>query len=213
MQSWPNLKGIYLNGDVAEIESVSSHPKSRTSQQYLMDELAYTNLRFDELEKMFKGIPVHYISGNHEYRMYRFIRDLAPQLWGMLEEPLLFHFDRRPNFKFYDYCPTQLVRVGKTKDLYARHEPLAGGQNHSKGTAEKSVVSLIYGHTHTHQTYVSKKFGPEPYNVRAISNGYLGDLNQPVFNYRGSRDNWQQGFSRVDCDPKTGEWDSHFIYL
>lgn len=213
MQSWKDLAGIYLNGDIAEIESVSSHPRSRGSQQYLLDEIEYTNVKFDELEDLFPGIPIHYICGNHEFRMYRFIRDVAPQLWGMLQEPKLFRFDERPDFKFYDYGPTQLVPIGKCRDFYARHEPLAGGQNHAKGTAEKSVVSIIYGHTHTHQTYIHKKFGPEPIVTKAFSNGFLGDISQPCFDYRGTKDNWQNGFSLVECDTKTKEWECRFIYL
>lgn len=213
MRSWPNLKGIYLNGDVCEIESVSSHPKGPRAQSNLLAELEYANKKFDQLEKMFVDIPVDYICGNHEYRIFRYIRDVAPHLWGMFDEPKLFNFDRRPNFTFHDYGPTQLIRVGATKDLYARHEPLAGGANHSKGTAEKSLVSLIYGHTHTHQTYVHKKFGPKPTTVTAISNGWLGDINKTCFDYRGSKDNWQLGFTRVDCDEKDGSYEARFIYL
>jgi len=213
IEKYPDLRGIYLNGDVCEIESVSAHPKSPRAQQSLLNELEYANKKFDQLEKLFGDIPIDYICGNHEYRIFRYIRDMAPQLWGMLEAPKLFRFDERKNFKFYDYKPTQLVKVGNTKDLYVRHEPLAGGANHSKGTAEKSVVSIIYGHCHVYQSYTSKKFGPEPYNVTAVSNGWLGDINQDCFNYRGSKDNWQTGFSRIDVDEKTGEYEIRFNYL
>lgn len=213
MQQWPALRGIYLNGDIAEIESVSAHPKSPTAQRLLLDELDCVNKEFDNLQKLFPGIPVHYLSGNHEFRMYRFIRDMAPQLWGMLHEPKIFKFDQRPGWMFHNYGPTQLVKVGKTRDLYVRHEPIAGGATHSKGTAEKSVVSIIYGHTHVYQQYTAKKFGPNPYNVTAISNGWLGDITKPCFDYRGSKDNWQNGFTRVDCDERTGEYEARFIFL
>jgi len=213
MQSLPRLRGIFLNGDVAEIESVSTHPKSQQAQTSLLMEMAYINEKLDDLQKMFKKVPVHYICGNHEHRIYRYVRDVAPQLWGMLDCPKLLGFDRRPGWKFYEYTPTQLVKVGVTKDLYCRHEPLAGGQNHAAGTAAKSLVSVIYGHTHVYQLSTHKKFGPQPTLVTAMSNGYLGDINNPCFNYRGSRDNWVNGFSIIECDEKTGEYEIRFIYL
>jgi hypothetical protein len=161
---------------------------------------------------MFGDIPIDYICGNHEYRIYRYIRDVAPQMWGMINMPKLFRFDERKNFRFHDYTPTQLVKVGVTRDMYCRHEPLAGGANHAKGTAEKALVSIIYGHTHVHQTYVHKKFGPTPLSVTAISNGFLGNINVDCFSYRGSKDNWQLGFTRIDCDEK-GNYEARFIYL
>lgn len=213
MKSWPDLRGIYLNGDIAEIESVSTHPKSPSAQKALLSELDYVNKKFDQLEKMFSGIPIHYICGNHEYRIYRFIRDVAPQMWGMLKLPSIFRFDERKSFKFYDYGPTQLVKIGSAKNLYCRHEPLVGGANHAKGTAEKSIHSIIYGHTHVYQSYTHKKFAEKPFNVTAISNGYLGNISAECFNYRGSKDNWQLGFSRVDVDEKSGDYEVRFISL
>jgi hypothetical protein len=213
MQKWPNLRGIYLNGDVAEIESVSTHPKSPKAQQTLLDELSFVNQKFDTLQRIFGDLPVEYLSGNHEHRIYRYIRDVAPHLWGMVHAPKLLRMDERKNWHYTDYGPTQLVRVGQTKDLYVRHEPLAGGQLHAKGTAEKALVSIVYGHTHVYQSYTHKKFGPSPIIVTAISNGFLGDINSPCFNYRGSKDNWQNGFMRVDCDEDLGTYECRFIPL
>lgn len=213
MSEWPDLREIFLNGDIAEIESVSAHPKTPSAQKSLLNELDYVNQKFDTLQKMFPNIPVHYICGNHEYRIYRYIRDIAPHLWGMFSEPKLFRFDDRPLWKFYDYEPSQLVKIGKTRDLYCRHEPLSGGASHSKGTAEKALVSIIYGHTHTYQQYTHKKFGVKSLSMTAISNGWLGDISKACFDYRGSKDNWQTGFMRVDCDEETGEYECRFQFL
>ena len=214
MRSWPALRAIYLNGDIAEIESVSKYAKGPLAQSLLIKELDYVNQKFDQLEKMFQYIPVHYLCGNHEYRIYRYIRDIAPQLWGMLKEPKLFKFDDRPHFKYYDYGPTQLVPIFKANNLFCRHEPLAGGgMFHAKATAEKSLVSLIYGHLHVYQQYTHKKFGPNPFSVTAISNGWLGDIKSECFNYRGSKDNWHEGFTRVDIEEKSGDWEARFMSL
>lgn len=47
--------------------------------------------------------------------------------------------------------------LGLARDM---HHSLVGTYeaiNHAKGTAEKSYVSLIYGHTHVYQSYTHKK--------------------------------------------------------
>lgn len=209
----PDLRGIYLNGDVAEIESVSSHPKGPQSQKLLLTELEAVNHELDIIEKKFKGVRVDYIAGNHESRIYRFVRDVAPQMWGMLNEPKLLKFDEREDFHFHDYGPMQWVKLGVADNLWLRHEPLAGGQMHAKGTAEKSYVSVLYGHTHQYQIYTHKKMGPKPFLTTAMSCGWLGDIKNPCFDYRGSKDNWVSGFTRVDCDDKTGEFELRFIRL
>ncbi len=213
MSRWPNLKHIYLNGDIAEIESVSAHPKTPRAQKLLLAELEYTNERLDEIAKLFPGVPVTYVCGNHEHRIFRYIRDVAPEMWGLLHCPDLLGFPKRKGWKFVDYGPTQLVKVGLTSDLYCRHEPIGGGASHAKATAEKSLVSLIYGHTHVYQCYTQKKFGPIPKSVTAMANGFLGDITKECFDYRGTKDNWQLGFSRIDCDEKTGQWETRFIFL
>lgn len=213
MKSWPNLKHIYLNGDIAEIESVSSHPKTPRAQRNLLDELEYLNKKLDELAVMFPDIPVTYICGNHEHRIFRYVRDMAPEMWGMLECPSLLKFDQRKGWRFIDYGPSQWVRCGKTADLWLRHEPIVGGMNHAKGTSEKSYVSVCYGHTHQYMQASAKKAGPDPYIVTATSCGWLGDITKSCFDYRGSKDNWVLGFTRIDCDEKTGEYEVRFIRL
>lgn len=212
VMDWKNLAGIFLNGDIGEFESVSSHPKGPSASNRLRTELDYINEKFDFLQKTFADVPVTLICGNHSYRIFRYIRDVAPEMWGLIDCPKLLKFDERPGWKFVDYGPSQLVRCGKA-DLYLRHEPLSGGANHSKGTAEKSLVSLLYGHTHVFQQYTHKKFGPTPVTVTATSGGWLGDPKFDIFDYRGPKDNWVHGFTEIECDDTTGEYELYFRRL
>lgn len=213
ISAWGNLAGIFFNGDIGEFESVSTHPKGPTAATRLRKELDYINGKFDYIQKTFADIPVTLVCGNHSYRIFRYVRDVAPEMWGVVPScPKLLRFDERPGWKFVDYGPSQLVRCGKS-DLWLRHEPLAGGANHAKGTAEKSYVSILYGHTHVYQQYTHKKFGPRPIIVTATSGGWLGDPKHDVFDYRGSKDNWVQGFSEVECDERTGEYELYFRRL
>lgn len=211
IQKFPDLRGIFLNGDIAEIESVSTHPKTPKAQKLLIDEIDLVNQKLDTLQRMFPDVPVTYICGNHEYRIYRYIRDVAPQMWGLADCPALLKFTERPYWKFVDYGPQQWVKCGETKDLWLRHEPLVGGQFHARGTAMESYVSVLYGHTHVYQQFTVKKNGPRPYHVTATSGGWLGNIDEACFDYRGPRDNWITGFTRIDCEEQTGEYSIQFI--
>lgn len=207
------LAHIYLNGDIGEFQSVSAHPIHPSERSLgFMEELTYLNMKLDQLQEMFPGIPVTLVEGNHCYRFFRYIRDVAPQMWGLIDCPQLLKFPDRPGYKFVTYGPTQLVKCGDS-NLYLRHEPLGGGASHAKSTAEKSYIDIAYGHTHQHQSYTHRKFGPIPIVNKAYSLGWLGDRTRHVFDYRGSKDNWVEGFSIVECDEESGDYSLEFIDL
>lgn len=206
-ESRPNLRGIYLNGDLLECESVSRHAKHPLALRHFSEEIDYALTRVDELEGKFQGVPVTLLEGNHSHRLFRFIRDQAPQLFGMrgltLAEQLL--FPQRPNFSFVPYGPSQVVQCGASR-LFLRHEPLSGGANHARGTAQESDVDLAYGHTHVYQVGQHKKFGPVPRTVTAYSLGWLGNAAHPIFDYRSARENWTEIFTLVQCEEGSGEY-------
>ncbi len=203
------INRLFLNGDIGEFQGVTSHPIHPGEKFSFCDELDYINKKFDELQDMFPDVPVVYICGNHEYRFFRYIRDIAPQMWGLLDCPQILRFQDRPRWKFVDYGPTQLVRCGSA-NLYLRHEPLGKSVNHCRITAETSLVDIAYGHTHIYQVNMHRKFGPSPVTTKAYSLGWLGDKSRHVFDYRGAKDSWVEGCTVVETDTKTGEYDLRF---
>lgn len=203
---------LYLNGDIAEFLNWSTHPQHPLDVMRPHAEIDYINKKFDELQELFPDIPVDLIEGNHCYRFFRYIRDMAPAMWGLIDCPSLLKFPDRPKWKFVPYGPSQLVQCGKSK-LWLRHEPLAGGQCHAKGTAENSCIDLGYGHTHTHQVYSHRKFGPVPFTNKAYSLGWLGDRSRHVFDYRGAKDKWVTGCTNIECDIDSGNYTLDFIDL
>jgi hypothetical protein len=196
---------VFINGDGAEFGAVSSHPKHPESESLFRFEVDYCNARLDELRSFLPSSRIVLIEGNHCFRFLRYIRDKCPELYGLrgLTVPELFFFDEREGFDFVPYGPGQLTQCGESS-LFLRHEPVSGGKNHSKQTAEKFLVDLAYGHTHTTQSYTHKKMGPVPRLNTAYALPWLGDSSQPCFNYRGPKDDWAEGFS-VECfDTTTG---------
>jgi len=198
----PNLAHIYLNGDVPEFEAVTAHQKYMLAKDYLFEEVEYTNKRLDELQDRFPGTPITWISGNHEYRLERFLERQARELYGCgMDMVTLFNLAGR-GIDWVPYGPRQLVKCGQS-DLYLRHEPLSSSRTHSKITAEGSNVSIAYGHTHTYQEYSVKRLSVESPIITATAVPFLGDIKAKVFNYRGSKDNWQNGFAIVSCDTES----------
>ncbi len=211
LKSVLNLKHVYLNGDIGEFNGVSQHPKMPGGLPFC-HEIDYINVKFDELGKMFPRIPFTLNEGNHCNRFFRYIRDVAPQMWGLITCPLILKFEQRPLWKFVPYGPSQLIQCGKS-NLYLRHEPLGMGKNHAKATAENSNIDLAYGHTHQYQIATHRKFGLKPTTNKAYSLGWLGDETNHIFDYRGAKDNWVKGITIVSCEPKSGEYNLEFIDL
>lgn len=213
IQQSGKLSGIYLNGDICEFSGVSSWPQHPTDKMDFCTELAYANKKFDELMELFPDIPVTYICGNHEYRFFRYVRDIAPAIFGTIDCPKLLQFERRPRWRFVDYSPDQLVQLGGSK-LYLRHEPLGGGRgNSAKVTAENALCDIAFGHTHTYQVSTHRKFGPSSVVTKAYSLGFLGDKSRHVFDYRGARESWVEGVTHVQVHRKSGDYDLQFIDL
>lgn len=206
------LDHIYLNGDIGEFQGVSTHPIHPLEKMSFLQEVEYMNKRFDELQDLFPDTPVTLIEGNHCYRFFRYIRDMAPQMWGLIDCPLILKFEQRPGWRFVPYGPDQLVKCGAS-NLYLRHEPLGGGQNPAKITAEASYIDIGTGHCHTYQVYSHKKFGPNPSTNTAYVLGWLGDKSRRCFDYRGSKDKWVTGFTIVETDTETGKYSLEFICL
>lgn len=212
LASRESLAGIYLNGDILECEGITAHPKHPGSSRRFSEEIEYANDKLDDIEATFQGVPVVLIEGNHCFRMFRYIRDRAPELYGLRGSTIAdqLQLAERRNFSFVPYGPMQLAQCGVSK-LWLRHEPLRGGANHAKATAEKSLVDLAYGHTHVYQVATHTKYGPKPLVTTAYSLGHLADKTKATFDYRGPNENWVEMFSLVQCDSQSGEYKLHAL--
>jgi hypothetical protein len=206
------ISRLYLNGDIGEFLGVSKHPVNVSERGPFCAEVDYMNKRFDELCELFPDIPTTLIEGNHCYRFFRYVRDVAPAMWGLIDCPSLLKFPERPHWRFVPYGPDQLVPCGRSK-LFLRHEPLGGGANPAKVTAENSYIDIATGHSHTYQVHSHKKFGPNPITNKAYVLGWLGDKARSVFDYRGAKDRWVIGCTLVECDTDTGDYTLDFIDL
>jgi hypothetical protein len=93
--------------------------------------------------------------------------------------------------KYHAYGPNQLVQVMDTT-LYARHEPYGRSP---EASARKSMCSIINGHDHRIAHFKLSSAHGQVFH--AISCGWLGNINHPIFNYVKTRAQWQSGFGIV----------------
>lgn len=190
---------IVILGDYADFYGVNSHGRHPSLMHTLLEEVERVIMRLDELDKLFPDSKKIFLEGNHEYRLERYIQNMAPGLFGVTDTQSILKIDNRPNWQFVPYGPRQMHSV-LGSHLRARHEP-AGSS--AKATASKALCSLVYGHIHRLEE--SHAVGLDGTNHVAFSVGWLGDKNlDKVFGYVKNHHQWQLGFGivRVDTDTR-----------
>lgn len=177
---------IYLLGDFADFYSVSQHQKDPGIQSLLKDEVYIVHKYLEKIQKI-NCAELHYVAGNHEFRLDRYIAKNCPDLFETINIEEILGLDKY-RAKWHDYGPKQLVQICNSK-LYTRHEPLARNPELS---ARRATVNLVNGHDHTIKR--AKITGLDNLCFEAISCGWLGNIKCQVFDYVQSPPNWQLGF-------------------
>lgn len=198
---------IVILGDYLDFYSVSAHAKdSELANLTLKQEVDAGSKRLEELDILFPRAKKVFIEGNHEFRLARYLRDRAPDLFGLVDLPEILGLNKRKNWKWIPYGPYQKYKVLKSK-LHARHEPLAGS---AKATATRAMASVIYGHIHSIEEH--QVVSMDGSNYRAISVGWLGDTKHKAFSYVKNHAQWSHGFGIVHVLPN-GDWFHQTIHI
>jgi hypothetical protein len=185
---------INILGDFLDFFWVSLHPKlpdAMSIKETFQDEVAQGCKMLMELRKMFPGVKINFLEGNHEFRLMRYIVKNCPALWDLPELKLeyVLKLDEL-DINLYPFGKKQLYRCFGDSEYVLRHQPFNGGK-HCAASSLRKKVSIGFGHTHRKQTFTeTDAFGKE---FQARSLGWLGDRNAPVFSYM-DHDDWCQGF-------------------
>lgn len=189
------INEIVILGDFADFFAVNSHGTHPGVLQMLTEEVEEVKKQLDKLDKLFPKAKKIFLEGNHCFRLERYLLQKAPALFGVTSTEHLLDLNRRPNWKFISYGPSQVHKVLGSY-LKARHEPLASS---AKATAAKALTSLVYGHIHRIEE--SHIVGLDGTNHVCFSVGWLGDKrNDKIFGYVKSHHQWQLGFGLVYVD-------------
>lgn len=199
---------VVILGDYADFFNVTAHPKELDISTDLIDEVDAVQARLMELRAMFPKAKIVYIQGNHEFRLERYIRDKARELFGVVTIDTLLNL-KALNIHHVPYGPNQKYHVLGSK-LIARHEPISGGTHVAHGTVVKALSSVIFGHTHRLQE--SQIVAIDGGNYRGISAGWLGDSSHSVMSYVKNHHQWALGFSIVTVLP-CGNWYNQLVHI
>lgn len=187
-----------INGDLADFYLLNSHHKKDPEVEFtLEDEIFQCNEWLDIIQKQLKDTKIHYIMGNHEDRLDRFIRDNCPVFWNRLTVENEFRLKERG----ITQTPYNERWRVKGTDLYIQHSPPSYGVNGARTSLlAKPGASHIWGCTHRmQQAHITDALG----KIRSTYfNGWLGSTtltnqHKAVFKYTKNHENWQQGFSIV----------------
>lgn len=156
---------VVLNGDIIECGGfLAAHHTlgyvAQTEYSWQQD-IAAGNWFLDEIQKAAPRAKIHYIEGNHEDRLERWIVDqtmrhsrdsaflrtlLAPEALLRLEERGIKYYGRGSHH--IPGLPPGWIKLGK---IFFVHE-LGGGKNAASAAVSRTAGNVVYAHTHVSDT-------------------------------------------------------------
>jgi hypothetical protein len=203
-----NLAEIGLGGDFAEFAAVQSHARGLISldqrEPFLKNETDLVDEKIRQLDFMFAGIRKVWVEGNHEDRLYRYLRDFAPALFATVSIENIFKLKER-GWQYIKSSPNQAYKICDTK-LIARHHPIGTS---AKTTLQRGLTSVLYGHTHRRESFEQIDIFGQKYFCG--SPGWMGQRGHPIFNYQKTPSQYNEGFAIVWIDEKTGAFQVEIV--
>lgn len=184
-----SLTDIVIMGDFLEIYALSFHDKDNAGVSFYQ-EIVYGQELLAKWKRNYPGVNIHYICGNHEHRVYRFIAKNCPELkaYAKIEELLELE---KIGVNFIPYTPTQAFFLHEDGCML-RHESIVNGQHIAAGTVVKALCSVAFGHTHRLQMSCINDWRGNTYTGYSL--GCLINFEDPIFDYYKTFKQWQSGF-------------------
>lgn len=155
-------------GDFADMYCVSSHPKDPRVKLPLEQEVAGVNEALDQLDKAVgRRAKKHFLQGNHETRLSRFLVEKAPELIGCVDWADLFKLDKR-RWQVTPYKKS--ITIG---DLRLTHDVGRAGVNAARQSMIDLGDNIAFGHTHRLQVHYQGQLYGKPHVGATM--GWLGD--------------------------------------
>lgn len=193
-KSVKDLNEIVILGDYADFYAINSHGKHPKFGHVLMDEIGQVRKELERLATLFPKAKRVFIQGNHEYRLERYVQNMCPDLFGVVDTKSILCLDEL-GYEFVPYGPNQKYAIAGGK-LYARHEPIGGGQHAAASTVNKAGCSVIFGHIHRIQQHRKVFINGEDHLGASV--GWLGDKDHEVMSYLKNHAQWQLGCAFVN---------------
>lgn len=192
---------IVIIGDFADFYAVSQHAKTPGRKADIAWEIDQVNKLLDQVDALNPRGRKLFCSGNHEYRMDRYIRDKAPELFGVrgTTVPEQLRIKRR-GWQWVPYM--EYARLGK---VAYTHEVGRCGKNAAAQSLADFGGNLVVGHNH--RGNVAYQGTVKDGGRFCMTVGHLSDLKQVDYMHRARAErDWEHGFGIIDQDAKGIAW-------
>lgn len=191
-----DLYGIIILGDFGDFYAVSSHskdPKRKTMFEWEIQQVRAGLDRLDALKVKHKV----FVEGNHEDRLLRYLKDVAPALHDTISTSKLLQLETR-KWEFVPYkSDYQLGKISIT------HDTGTAGRYAAYKCLDVYQHSNITGHTHR-LAYVVEGNARGEHKISAQF-GWLGNVEEIDYMHKASaKKNWALGFGLVHLHEATG---------
>lgn len=192
----PKVDRLVLGGDFVDFHKISFW-KGDPDRMTFEDEVAEANDMLKELRQMWYRTPIDYLEGNHEQRLFRYIKDKAPDLaFRNRIDDVLSLKHRRIKYisNIIRACSNKpIYNLGKLFVLHGHEKKVSWGAiNLARLYYAKCKTNIIIGHHHRSDYALVRKL--DGLYEGAWSVGTLGKLTEP---YSPIND-WNHGFAYVD---------------
>jgi predicted phosphodiesterase len=176
-------KAVVLNGDVVDGARVSRHdPLYGTTPPTIKEEIEVCQERLGEIEKAFNNAALIWTYGNHDTRLWRYLKINAPEIEGMHGSDV---FDYFPGWR-HGY----LLEVNN--DTIIKHR-WHNGVHATYNNTLKGGRSIVTGHLHRLQVSAWGDYNGRRYGV---DTGTLAEITDESFAYtEGNAVPWASGFA------------------
>ena len=183
---------VVVLGDFLDCYSVSQHDKNPERVGQLSSEIHAGRMALAKLKQF--GSQHHYIMGNHEDRLERYLAVNAPAVFSLMKVSELLRL-KETGWTFTPY--KRSYKLGK---LHITHDTGTAGQNAARQSMEVFGGSTIIGHTHRMElSYRGRADGPP--SVGAMF-GWLGDFDKVDYMHAmKARRDWVHGFGVGYMEP------------
>ena len=192
----PKVNRVVLAGDFVDFYKISFW-KSDPARLSFEDEVGVAIDILKELRKMFYRTPIDYLEGNHEERLFRYVRDKAPDLLFRNRIDDVLRLKRR-RIQYVSnierICQGKRpYSLGKLYVLHGHEKKVSmNAVNLARLYYLKCKTNVIAGHHHKSDYSLVRKL--DGLYEGAWSVGQLGKLSEP---YQPIND-WNHGFAYVD---------------
>jgi UDP-2,3-diacylglucosamine pyrophosphatase LpxH len=187
---------IIIMGDFADFYGVSSHSKDPNRALKLKEEMDEVKKALDQVKALGAKNNV-FVSGNHEDRLERYLRDKAPELFNIISIPKILELKEK-GFKYTPY--KQAYKIGK---LNITHDTGVAGRFAHYKALDTFQHNIVIGHCHR-LAYAVEGNAQGERHITAMF-GWLGDVKEiDYMNQVKARKEWSLGFGIGYLEPKTG---------